>query len=120
MVGSCLANIYLASVTTFKQPSQVFNDTSNPSHNPAHSRHPPSAALAAAGLPKPHGLARERDAFLGSMAGICKYHNQSDKERGFPRVEGRFYLSTHAQPSHTHIYITYKQVHTDYLGLLFW
>lgn len=84
MVGSCLANIYLASVTIFKQPSQVFNDTGNLSHNSASSWHPPSAALAVAGLQEPHSLARETDALLGSMAGICKCHKQSNKQRDFP------------------------------------
>lgn len=103
-VGSCPANIYLASVTTFKQPSQVFNDTGNPSHNSAHLWHPPSAALTVAGLQEPDSLARERDAFLGSVAGICKCHKQSNKWRGLPRVVDRFYLSICAQPPQTYIY----------------
>ena len=90
MVGSCLANIYLASATTFKQLSQVFNDTGNPSRNSAHSWHSPSAALAVAGLQEPDSLARGRDAFLGSMAGICKCHKQSYKQRGFPLLWADF------------------------------
>lgn len=104
-VGSCLANIYLASVTTFKQPSQVSNDTDNPSRNSAHPWHPRSAALAVAGLQEPNSLPRERGAFLVSVAGICKCLKHSNKEKGFPHVVNRFYQSICAQiPPQTHMY----------------
>lgn len=72
VVGSRLANIYLASVTTFKQPFHLCDDMGNPSRNSAHPQHPPSAVLAAAGLQEPGSLARERDVFRGSLAGTCK------------------------------------------------
>lgn len=111
MVGSCLANIYLASATAFKQPSQVFNDAGNLSHNSARSWHSPSAALPAAGLRELSSLARARAAFLSSTAGIRKCHKQSYKQRYFRHVVGRFYLSTGAQPPQTYIYNLWASAH---------
>lgn len=112
-VGSCLANIYVASETTFKQPSQVFNDTDNPFCNPAHLWHPPAAALAVAGLQEPNSLPREWGEFLVSVARICKCLKHSNKAKGYPGVVNRFYQSICAQiPPQTHIYELQANAHT--------